>query len=339
MLDFVIQFHIGNFCRPNTRSMTTIALPPAAEQVSIIKNLEQTTKLQPGGKAYIIAGRWFESWRRSVGYLCYSRPSPDIQVGPIDNSPLLVNGTWTYRQPLRENSDFYLLVKCVWDQLREWYTGGPEIALDVFKDHHSAAVVVTRKLKVRVSYKTEQKDFLVHRFETVGAVRERATAAFSVDTRTRLQSTLSDRPFRVLDNTTVLNDRAISENELFILDFQETDGSWSGEPAKPHISPGPREAGAVGFQNIGNTCYFNASLQCLVHTRPLVRFFVETDWREHLNRANPLASRGNAVAIHFGDVLQCVWSGRSAVVRPDSLKTADITIPVTFVPREFTAER
>jgi hypothetical protein len=79
---------------------------------------------------------------------------PDIITGPIDNSHLLPGGTWTYRQG--------------------WYTGGPAIALDVFKDRQRAGVAVTSKYCVHVLYKDEKKELFVHRFEKVSTLRELA---------------------------------------------------------------------------------------------------------------------------------------------------------------------
>jgi len=41
--------------------------------------------------------------------------------------------------------------------------------------------------------------------------------------------------------------------------------------------------GLVGLDNLGNTCYLNASLQALLHTEPLVRYFLD---KEHLIDVN-----------------------------------------------------
>lgn len=45
--------------------------------------------------------------------------------------------------------------------------------------------------------------------------------------------------------------------------------------------------GLTGLLNLGNTCFMNSSIQCLVHTPEFARYFRE-DYHQEINWQNPL---------------------------------------------------
>lgn len=63
----------------------------------------------------------------------------------------------------------------------------------------------------------------------------------------------------------------------------------------------------------------NSILQCMSGTIPLSRYFMDGSYRSHINKDNPLGSRG-VLAEAFSSVVKNLWSGEFKFISPVTIK-------------------
>ncbi|KAG6829066.1 hypothetical protein H0H92_005840 [Tricholoma furcatifolium] len=69
-----------------------------------------------------------------------------------------------------------------------------------------------------------------------------------------------------------------------------------------------------GLHNLGNTCFMNATLQCLYATPPFLSFFKDHPWERSINMLNPLGTQGK-VTKYFESLLKDMWARKESSIR------------------------
>ncbi|XP_046459200.1 ubiquitin carboxyl-terminal hydrolase 32-like isoform X2 [Daphnia pulex] len=128
------------------------------------------------------------------------------------------------------------------------------------------------------------------------------------------------------DENATLASLSCRDNDQLLIEVRNKDLTWpeemvslSGQSGDKYRQALPSEKGATGLNNLGNTCFMNASLQCVSNTQALTQYFTSSMHLLELNRDNPLGMKGN-IAKDYGDLIRDIWKGRSRTIAPLRLR-------------------
>jgi ubiquitin C-terminal hydrolase len=109
-----------------------------------------------------------------------------------------------------------------------------------------------------------------------------------------------------------INSTRLQESETVSQVLAQHSGNWclvsddpDPDPDQDAVeAPAPKH---VGLRNLGNTCFFNSAVQCLLRIRPLFELAVSSDYPDLINATNPKGS-GGRIATAFRELAEQMCS-------------------------------
>eukprot|EP00878_Enallax_costatus_P011714 GHUV01012229.1.p1 GENE.GHUV01012229.1~~GHUV01012229.1.p1 ORF type:complete len:397 (+),score=120.37 GHUV01012229.1:268-1458(+) len=322
------------------------SVPPADEQAKLVEELEAEDITAGEQMYIISKKWWgdwcaYTNFRASAWDSNNAADDSEAGTCPqsIDNSDITgIDADDDLRPGLEEDRDFVIVRGKSWHLLSEWYGGGPAIrrsaVLEGLVPNNKRPRVNPYPMKLEVCWggkPDDVKPIKAEQSETVASLKERACKAFGLDTdkveiwdffhrskyaklEDKLDQTLDE--CRVLEGQDILlDDKAAplvaeekSSSSPIITNFGRSPlNRMSSLHAEDYtVQRTDAKPGLAGLSNLGNTCFMNSSLQCLMHTVPIMSVFLSGQYEHDLNKTNPLGMKGQ-LAIAFGSLMNMVW--------------------------------
>ncbi|CAF0758967.1 unnamed protein product [Didymodactylos carnosus] len=296
--------------------------------------------LKEGDKYVLIDAKWFEYWKRFIGLIAPDSLSASKQQtdppGPIDFTGLIDPSNISHddgvqlRADAVEGNDYYMIpYELYTDLFSNFGKRGEEIVRSVICENDITNLIEIRPLLLYLCtnrHTANIKPVYRSRTTTLEKLKQEMMIQFSIkgfEYQFRLYMATDDFQWELLSENskskTLHELSVVTKSYISIESASMYQSSKASNSITSAIGTGQHPPGQCGLSNLGNTCFMNSAIQCISNVGELTSYFLNEEYKPHINVANPLGMKGE-VATAYAELIKNMWSGKNSYYIPRMLK-------------------